>query len=404
MASEFDFLRVKWPKLAAMAADATRLADVSPSSALSSLRTYCEWATDIALDFYELQVAGGASQIEKLEALQTSGMVPAEILQKFHNVRSAGTRTSLRDMDSASQLVHSSVADCLDIGQWLFREAEKEGWPHIEGYSQSYGSIPMAGIQGSEEVEGYDVGGGEYGRKFSFSRFMRRYGSIVSLVIAVVVIGGVAVGISYGLKSCNKEEGAPITTVDATVTPPPSPTEIIPSTATPEPTPEEDPFDYLDDLPMSKQYPTIFLTHWNYHDNTNPFAMGDKLYEHGLGMFVPSDEIVEEAGSKTAAWNLNGEYSKMIFDLGADKDFGGYDIREKYGSYKIRIKTDDIVAWESERLDYEDEILNHEVLLNDCSRLEIKLTQYKGTNGTLNIVMGDVKLYIKQDEEEDEGD
>ena len=148
MASEFDFLRVKWPKLAAMAADASRLADVSPSSALSSLRTYCEWATDIALDFYELQVAGGASQIEKLEALQTSGMVPAEILQKFHNVRSAGTRTSLREIESASLLVHSSIGDCLDIGQWLFREAEKEGWPHIEGYSQSYGAIPMAGIQG----------------------------------------------------------------------------------------------------------------------------------------------------------------------------------------------------------------------------------------------------------------
>ena len=171
MASEFDFLRVKWPKLAAMAADATRLADVSPSSSLLSLRTFCEWACDITLDFYELQVAGGASQIEKLEALQASGMVPSEILQKFHNVRSAGNRTTQKEAESASILVHGCIADCFDIGQWLFREAEKEGWPHVEGYSQSYGVIPMTGLS-TEDGAGYDVGGSN--KKFSMKRFMRK--------------------------------------------------------------------------------------------------------------------------------------------------------------------------------------------------------------------------------------
>jgi len=401
MASEFDFLRVKWPKLAAMAADATRLADVSPSSALSSLRTYCEWATDIALDFYELQVAGGASQIEKLEALQTSGMVPAEILQKFHNVRSAGTRTSLRELESASILVHSSVADCLDIGQWIFREAEKEGWPQVEGYSQSYGAIPMAGVQGSSEVAGYDVGG-EYGRKFSFSKFFRRYSSLVTLVIAVVVLGGLVFGISYGLKSCNAEKEPPVTTIEATETHTPSPTSIVPVTATIEPTPVEDPFDYIDDLNMTKVYPTIFKTHWNYNGNINPFTMGDKVYEHGLGMFVPSKEIIETAASKSAAWNLNGDYEKMVFDLGADKDFGVYDVREKVGTYKLIIKLDDNIEYESERMDYDDVVLGFELPLGaDISRMEIKLTQYKGTNGTLNVVMGDVKLYkIVEDDDE----
>lgn len=402
MASEFDFLRVKWPKLAAMAADATRLADVSPSSALSSLRTYCEWATDIALDFYELQVAGGASQIEKLEALQTSGMVPAEILQKFHNVRSAGTRTSLRELESASILVHSSVADCLDIGQWIFREAEKEGWPQVEGYSQSYGAIPMAGVQGSSEVAGYDVGG-EYGRKFSFSKFFRRYSSLVTLVIAVVVLGGLIIGISYGLKSCNAENELPVTTIEATETHTPSPTSIVPVTQEPEPTPVEDPFEYIDELATTKSWGTMFKSHWNYKGNTNPFTMGDNIYNHGLGMFVESKDITDIKGSKSAAWNLSGEFYKIVFDLGCDQDFGGYDIRAKFGSYKIIIYSDDIVAWESERLDYEDVIIDQEVLLgDDCSRMEIKLSQYKGTNGTLNVVMGDVKLYEIVEEEDDE--
>ena len=39
-------------------------------------------------------------------------------------------------------------------------------------------------------------------------------------------------------------------------------------------------------------------------------------------MFVPSTEITEERGSKSAAWNLNGDYAKFTFDLGADQDFG----------------------------------------------------------------------------------
>jgi hypothetical protein len=403
MASEFDFLRVKWPKLAAMAADATRLADVSPSSALSSLRTYCEWATDIALDLYELQVAGGASQIEKLEALQTSGLVPADILQKFHNVRSAGTRTSLREMESSAKLVHSSVADCLDIGQWLFREAEKEGWPHVEGYAQSYGAIPMAGVQGSSEVAGYDVGGGDYGRKFSLSRFVRRYTSLISLVVAVVVIGGLGVAVSYGLKSCQAEEADPVTTLNFTPSPVPSPTNIIAATPTLEPTPEEDPFDYIADLgsPSSNSGP-VYFDHWDINDNQNPFTMGDKIYEHGMAFYVEADRITHDKGSNTVAWYLDGKYDRITFDLGCEKDFQ-YDVRSQYGSYKIIVRADDQVMWESERYDYEDVILDKDIRLGDnCSRLEIKLEQYKGEKGTLNVVLGDFKLYEIIDEEEEE--
>ena len=47
-------------------------------------------------------------------------------------------------------------------------------------------------------------------------------------------------------------------------------------------------------------------------------------------------------------------------------------------------------------------IENQEVLIPfDTSRLDIKLVQYKGTNGTLNVVMGDLKLYKNIDDEED---
>jgi hypothetical protein len=59
--------------------------------------------------------------------------------------------------------------------------------------------------------------------------------------------------------------------------------------------------------------------------------------------------------------------------------------------------------WESERYDYEDVILDKDIRLGDnCSRLEIKLEQYKGEKGTLNVVLGDFKLYEIIDEEEEE--
>jgi hypothetical protein len=394
MASEFDFLRVKWPKLAAMAADATRLADVSPSSALLSLRTFCEWATDIALDFYELQVAGGASQIEKLEALQSSGMVPSEILQKFHNVRSADSHTSLRESESASVLVRGCISDCLDVGQWLFREAEKEGWPHVDGYSQSYSSIPIAGL-GASEGGGYDVGG-EYNRKFSMSRFMRKYGSVVSLVVVVIVIAGIGTGIMVGFKSCNKEKAPPQNTIEATHTPEPTP--IVASTATPVPTPEEDPFDYIDDVQVTKNEPTFYFHHWNLTNYTEAFKTKSGTYTNGIGMYIPFKRIVHDQASLSEAYSLGGKYNKISFDLACETEMGCYDIKDKFGSYKVTITADGKEVFNSNWRDYDYAGENLGGNIEGCSRLEITLRQRKGSKGTLNVVMGNVKLYKAEEE------
>lgn len=399
MASEFDFLRVKWPKLAAMAADATRLADVSPSSALLSLRTFCEWATDIALDFYELQVAGGASQIEKLEALQSSGMVPSEVLQKFHNVRSADSHTSLRETESASILVRGCISDCLDVGQWLFREAEKEGWPHVDGYSQSYSSIPIAGLGGTSDGSGYDVGG-EYARKFSMSRFMRKYGSVVSLIGVAVLIAVIGIGISFGLKSCNKEKAPPQNTIEATPQPTPDPGPVVAETPTPVPTPVEDPYKYIDELGVANDIESFHTSHWRFPTNTNPFTTVNGTYTQGIGMYIPSKMISKEQASLTEAYNLGGKFYKMTFVLGCETSMC-YDVKDKFGTYEIVILADGKIAWESGWHDYSYTVENQEVILgDDCARLEIKLKQRKGTNGTLNVVMGNIKMYeVIEDEE-----
>lgn len=399
MASEFDFLRMKWPKLAAMAADASRLADISPSSSVSSLRTYCEWASDIALDLYEIQVGGGASQIEKLEALQASGLVPAEVLQKFHNVRSAGNRT-MQEMSSATDLVHACISDCRDIGQWLFREAEKEGWPRAEGYAPSYGRVPIEGLNNSPQGLDYEEGGGG----FRMSKFMRRYGSFVTMGLAAVVVIGLIAAIAIGFGKCsgNNPQNTQLM-LSPTVAPiTPAPTPGVAATPTPAPTEEPEPFVWMDEIPISQNFSceSLYLRQWDIKTRHQKFFMNDVEYEHGIGMFIPRDAM-EKRASQEAVWQVNGDYYKCTFDLGVDQKFG-YDIRQKYGVFQVRLYADGVKIWDSqEKQDYlyfkADNVVQ---IPAGTQMLKVRLDQYKGEKGTLNIIMGNFKLYENPKTEE----
>ena len=86
MANEFEFLRSRWPKLAALGADASRLVEFSPVTALSSLRDYCEWAADITLDLLGNALPPETSQDDRIAAMQALGTVPAEIIQKYYDI------------------------------------------------------------------------------------------------------------------------------------------------------------------------------------------------------------------------------------------------------------------------------------------------------------------------------
>lgn len=394
MASEFDFLRAKWPKLAAMAADASRLVDISPTSSMSSLRIYCEWAADIALDLYEIQVPGGASQIEKLEALQASGYVPAEILQKFHNIRSAGNRVT-SDLTSGVDLANACLSDSRDIGQWLFREADKEGWPRNESYAPAYGKIPIEGMQDVQTPT--DMMSNE----FKMSKFMRKYGSYITLFLAAVVIVAAIVGITMAFNNRKAEQAPPSLELSnmPSITGTPAPVTAVPDTPTP--TPAEDPFTYLEDIPIATPFSVgILNTHkWNYKSYQEPFHIGNTPYEHGIGMFIKSSDIGESEARQQASWNLDGKYTKMTFDLGADAKWS-YGSRQERGTYRIYIYADGELVWETdESKTYRDIMEDMTVVFPENTlQLTIKLNQQKGDKGTLCVVMGDVKLYHVEEE------
>jgi len=386
MASEFDFLRGKWPKLAAIAADASRLADIIPSSAMKSLEKFTNWSADIALDIYEIQVPGGATQLEKLEALQACGYVPVEILQKFHNVRTAASRT-VNDMNSATDLANACISDCREIGQWLSRESDKSGFIPTRQFTPEY-RVPISGMNTQRQEP--DIIPANY----RFNRFMRQYGSYVALVAVLLV----AVGLIYGITRIfnNKTAEAQDPSVELFQTPEvtytPAPVVVVED---PEATPEvvEPEYVLIDNLPIAQEFQIAHLStgQWNV-SKQRPFQNANQTYDSGLGMFLPSKSISEEWGNDSMTYNLNGLFEKIQFDLFVDTE-GAYGISSEYGMYEIVIYADGEKIYDSDHMYYDDMDEVTKILPEGTLQLKITLIQKKGSKGTLDVVMGDFFLY-----------
>ncbi|MEX1376461.1 MAG: hypothetical protein AB1Z23_03195 [Eubacteriales bacterium] len=392
MASEFDFLRGKWPKLAAIAADASRLVDIIPASAMKSLEKFTMWSADVALDIYEIQVPGGATQLEKLEALQACGYVPVEILQKFHNVRTAAGR-QINDINSSIDLANACLSDCREIGQWLSRESDKSGFAPTQQFTPEY-KVPISGM-GSYSPEPDMMPSG-----YRFNRFMRQYGAYVTLFIAILVLAGAGIGISKLFSSKKEQLSEP--NMEAFVTPnqvfttDPNIVQI-----TPEPEPSEEPapeyvlIDSMQPMEPFSKGGKLYITKWNV-TKERPFQNANQVYSSGIGMFIPSKVISKDWGNDTITYNLQGLYEKIQFDLFVDVE-GSYGISSEYGYYDVRMYADGVEIYNSlldEYMMYND-VLNDQVVMLPQGTLQLKimLTQKKGTKGTLDVVLGDFFLY-----------
>jgi hypothetical protein len=71
-----------------------------------------------------------------------------------------------------------------------------------------------------------------------------------------------------------------------------------------------------------------------------------------------------------------------------------YDVKEKYGTYNVTVFADETQIWESGFNDYQFTALDKSLdIPEDTGKLVVMLTQTKGINGTLNVIMGSFKLY-----------
>jgi len=388
MASEFDFLRGKWPKLAAIAADASRLVDIIPASAMKSLEKFTLWSADIALDIYEIQVPGGATQLEKLEALQACGYVPVEILQKFHNVRTAASRT-VNDTNSATDLANACLSDCREIGQWLSRESDKSGFAPVQQYTPEY-KVPISGMNTHAPEPDMMPSG------YRFNKFIRQYGSYLTLAAAIIILIGIGFFITklFGNKAEDEQppEAELFATPQSTYTPLPS--DAIQVTPTPEPEAIEPEYVMIDNLPIANEFETaqLYVGQWTVK-GSRPFQSNNQTYNSGLGMYLPSKSISEEWGRDEMTYNLNGLYEKIEFDIFVDTE-GSYGVSSQYGSYEIRMYADGEKIYETDQSFYNETHLDvMKILPPQTLQLKIQLIQKKGTNGTLDVVIGDFFLY-----------
>ncbi len=376
--TDFNFLRIKWPKLAAIAADAGRLVEVSPASAISTMQNFCEWAADIALDFYDINTQNGITQQEKLDTLRTTGHVPQEIIERFRSVMLAGGRRLYRDNEDVLE-ARACIEDVYEIGRWLNKEADRAGWPPKNDYYR-----PVVSPLGSSG-EGGGFSAGRIGQTLSnYKPFIAfGVGAIVVLVLAV-----------WGISSVMGGGGAKPTAVVILTPSPSSSASASMLTATPGPTatPAPEEVIFLDTLTPSTTRETFYRKEWKFQSGVKKLTIGDKQYQNGIGMYIPKKSISKTQGTWTMKFKLNGDYSKLRFDLGVDTMQYG----EGYGQYRVQIYCDsdsnDPVYDTNGLKDYTYREMGVEVNISGCQTLIIKLTEKKGTKGTINVVLGDARL------------
>jgi hypothetical protein len=440
---DFGFLRGYWPKLAALGNDAARLVEASPVACVADCQNFCEWAADIVLDMSQLQLSSDATQMEKLDAMKISGIVPPDILQRFHNVRNAPSRS--RSPLGSVDVARACVNDIVDIGRWIVRQSgpreaapirrsapitatapirrtvveepnEYETPPEAPATETSSNTRRIAYVpeepsdyeeppaeerasrvssRASRSASGHSLGtspggrslfasGGGHGRRGNFP-----WQTVVAIVLVLVVLVGLVVLVT---KLAGKKGGA---------TPTPTPTPIVNTDPTVDPNAAASPTPEaptgqtvaLDGLTPTTTFSTLYKKKWTANSYNGNFSIHGRIYESGIGMFVKSADISDTQGSVTATYALDGHYTQFAFDLGADDKWstGG---EASHGTYKLEIYLDEATDpvynsdFQNNAYDAQDQTVD----VTGATTMRIKLTEKKGTDGTLNVVLGDAAL------------
>lgn len=396
---DFNFLRIRWPKLAAIAADASRLVEVSPTSAIGTMQNFCEWAADIALDFYDIDTPNGTAQPQKLEMLKSTSRVPPEILTKFQNIMNGGTETS---SNYRSYRMHDDVVearrlieDMQEIARWLHREADRAGWSSPASPSANRGRASRSTLGPSYSSPS---GGRSSGMAGGLLAYLEPYMPIVLIAGGVILVVGLGIGLAFALSGKGNNDA--VSGKGPVVVSPTPLAEVTDSLTTDEPmasaTPKPEQSVYLDELedPSSISIPTGFhKKQWTFKDQNHTFVIETRQYQHGIGLYVPYKSITGTSASNTIKYQLDGKYDTFRFDLGVDGDLSGYS--SKNGKYQIKIYADEnaTAIWDSKQLAFDETKMGVSVPVTGVTSLKIRLTEFKGTgNATLNVVLGSAKL------------
>ncbi len=367
--TDFNFLRIKWPKLAAIAADASRLVEVSPSSAVSTMQNFCEWATDIALDLYSVRVQNGITQQEKMNLLESTGNVPTEILTRMNNILMAGGRRVYHVHEDVEE-ARRCIDDVYEIARWLNREADRAGWPPRSG---NVYRAPASSVASSADSRLFP---GEIRRPAAPYLKLAGLGVFAVAAVVLLIVGIIKIAGRGGDQDAVTLSSSPSSTA----------TRVL-EIATDSPTPVPEVEVYLDTIdPSGAPDKGYYKATWK---DDKALTIADKAYEHGIGWFIPSSTIRESSASASVKYALEGKYNLLRFDLGVDANM---DYGEGYGTFRITIYADDEEVYDSDKQEYDYTEYGTEVDLKGCDTMKIVLTEKKGSKGTINVVLGDIRL------------
>lgn len=422
MAQDFSFLRARWPKLAALASDAKRLVTISPTVSISSMLTFCEWASEAILYIANVPVAEDASLAEKLDAMHRTPSIPQEIITRFENIQAAPNK--MRNPLGDSQVSQACLDDLYDIAQWMMRFDSRgslkgpatstrippEEYAQEEAYTEE--------VQGNEGYEGgyaegnyeeyaegeYDESGMQDVPASPIREFMARFtngggANPLLVIIPALIVIALLTWLGFIIAGKNKPAAKPTPTPQTTLavsalpsfsTPSPSPS------PSPTPTPAPEVTTYLQDMTFSSNS-SINMSHihkgrWSSEKYNGEFNIDGTTYDHGLGMFIASSEISDKRATKALVIDLGGMYNTFITSYGAEKNWDFGNSKER-GSYRINIKVDGVTVHAGEgRSGPDGGVKDVTVNVTGAQTLTIELTQRKGSRGTLNIVLGDARL------------
>ncbi|MDD3243463.1 MAG: NPCBM/NEW2 domain-containing protein [Eubacteriales bacterium] len=446
MPSEIDFLRTRWPKLAAIGAEAERLMSITPAGSIECMQSFCSWAADICLELLDIPVENVATDAEKLNALYASGLIPVDIVEKFRIIFSAGSNAVYRVNITNNEAV-TCFNHMLDIGRWMKRESDVarpsyleqrpgppsqlneeptrravhpftppspanglEDQPSGRAFTRSRPPLGAAGrAPGDKPAEGDALPGERSAQQpvrgmsdpFAYVPSKKNQGGFVNFFeqyrqyfyIGLAALGVIVLGVIIALVVRNAANKKNSTLILPTATPA---TEVsaeptVEPTVEPSPTPAEV-TTALSSLSPESTVKYLAKDKWAFNSLKGDFSMNGTVYNSGLGMFVASGAIKETRGSQSITYKLDSKYKTLRFDLGCDDKLTGYS--DKYGQFRMQIFIDDEseARYNSDFQKFDFFQANIEVDVSNATKVKIVLTEEKGTSGTLNVIMGNAVL------------
>lgn len=138
--------------------------------------------------------------------------------------------------------------------------------------------------------------------------------------------------------------------------------------------------------------PSWFYTgKWGSKSYQNDFVVldGDSTRTvDGIGMYVLTAQAQNGEGEVSVRYQLDGEYSRLTFQLSPDQKWG---CSPDHGTYQLSVLCDGAEVYHSDWLDYaQNDWVEADV--SGCETLEIVLRERPGVKGTLNIVLAEPEL------------